>query len=115
MITSISACAHIFCFISYLHLPSEISKQETGSKDAKVMQCMCPIFYELLKNLFEDSRVACVCISCGKREEGVGKCKWDKRVKALEGKPPAEEQRALGPDEMKERGFDNFLQSSSKR
>lgn len=45
----------------------------------------------------------------------MGKHKRDKRVKALEGKPPAEEQRALGPEEIKERGFDNFLQSPSER
>lgn len=27
-----------------------------------------------------------------------------------EGKPPAEEKKVPGPDKMKERGFDNFLQ-----
>ncbi|KAK2826006.1 hypothetical protein Q5P01_020220 [Channa striata] len=48
-------------------------------------------------------------------DEGVGKHKREKRMKTLEGKPPAEEHRALGPEEMKERGFDNFLQSPSKK
>lgn len=32
----------------------------------------------------------------------MGNSKQVKRVKGLEGKPPAEEQRAVGPEEMKE-------------
>ncbi|KAM7403137.1 hypothetical protein PAMA_003857 [Pampus argenteus] len=47
-------------------------------------------------------------------EEIVGKSKREKRAKGLEGKPPAEERGALGPEEMKDRGFDNFLQSPSE-
>eukprot|EP00064_Thunnus_orientalis_P014653 superscaffoldBa00002576_g14700 len=47
-------------------------------------------------------------------EESVGKSKREKRVKGPEGKPPAEERGALGPEEMKDRGFDNFLQSPSE-
>ena len=45
----------------------------------------------------------------------MGKSKREKRAEGPEGKPPAEERRALGPDKMKERGFDNFLQSPSKK
>lgn len=51
----------------------------------------------------------------GKGEGGVGKSKREKRAKGLEGKPPAEERRALGPEKMKERGFDNFLQRPSEK
>ncbi|CAJ1073526.1 unnamed protein product [Xyrichtys novacula] len=37
------------------------------------------------------------------------------RAKGPEGKPPAEERRASGPEKMKEGGFENFLQSPTEK
>lgn len=77
--------------------------------DAKNAHACTPYFYE------KSMRAAVCFFSRGKKgEEAVGKRKRE-RVKGLEGKPPAEERRALGPERMKERGFDNFLQSPSEK
>lgn len=56
-----------------------------------------------------------VCVFPEVRVKEVWASVSERRVNAPEGKPPAEEQRALGPEEMKEQGFDNFLQSPSER
>ncbi len=80
------------------------------------MHTLYALFLWVIGKLFEGSSVACVrAFSWGKGEEGVGKNKREKRAEGLEGKPPAEERRALGPERMKERGFDNFLQSPCKK
>lgn len=65
---------------------------------------------ELLENYFE--RAERVLPEAGP-EVSVGINKREKQRPGREGKAPAEERKALGPEEMKEPGFDNFLQSPS--
>lgn len=92
-----------------------MSEQKKGGRDGKTCTHCAAYLYELMENCLRAAVCVCVCFSDGKGEEAVGKSKREKRAKGLEGKPPAEERRALGPETMKERGFDNFLQSPSKR
>lgn len=88
------------------------------------MRALYALFIWVIGKLFQGSRVPycrmCVylCVhvfSWGKGKEGVGNRTREKRAKGQEGKPPAEERKALGPEKMKEGGFDNFLQSPSKK
>lgn len=66
---------------------------------------------ELLENYFKQPE--CVLPEAG-AEVGVGTNKRENKRPGQEGKAPAEERKAPGPEEMKEPGFDNFLQSPSK-
>lgn len=65
---------------------------------------------ELLENNFEQAER--VLPEAG-AEVGVGTSKRENKRPGQEGKAPAEERKASGPEEMKEAGFDNFLQSPS--
>lgn len=116
IIAGIIASTRLFSFIIYLLLPSEMCEQREGGGEGRLkMHTLFALFLWVIGKVLEGSNVACVCFSWGKYGEGVGKSKREKRVKRLEGKPPAEERKALGPEKMKERGFDNFLQSPSKK
>lgn len=80
--------------------------EQRGGNDAKknIDPKLTAVFFRVIGKLFDDRSVACEYsfFSWGKGEEAVGNSKQVKRVKGLEGKPPAEEQRAVGPEEMKE-------------
>lgn len=93
-----------------------MSEQKGGGGDGVQMYALYALFSRVIGKLFQSSWAACECVlfSLGKGTEGVGKSKREKTEKGQEGKPPAEERKVLGPEKMKERGFDNFLQSPSK-
>lgn len=66
---------------------------------------------ELLENYFEQPER--VLPEAG-AEVRVGTNKRENKRPGQEGKVPAEERKESRPEEMKELGFDNFLQSPSK-
>lgn len=104
----------------FYHLPTstfwdEWAKRRRWRRVANV-RIVCLIFTSYWKTVSTQlSSLCCVLFSLGKATEGVGKSKREKTENGQEGKPPAGERKLLGPEKMKERGFDNFLQSPYKK
>lgn len=63
IVASIIGGAHLFCFIIYLLLPSEMSELRGGGEDAKNVHIVCALFFWVIGKLFEDSSMCVfVCV-----------------------------------------------------